>query len=254
MDEPARAELERGGIVFLYRPRIGVSAVRSLDDVQRFFLVLRVEGRGLVREVVIGVKRLPDPARHERVWALVAKVRPGAADLRDDVMSYVHPTKTLGTRTQPAARAAGEGRYSILEHDGHGHLVYVAELPPDLGDARRFLHIAPAASYILAVLNPDDPAPVGLVSARRAPELPSRLSERFAGRRFAPLDTVEWLDYEGVQLVLIATAASGLERELAGEPEPAGAAETAAERADTVELFRDLGLDPSRLPVEPAYR
>ena len=250
MAEPVGAELEQGGIVFFFRPRIGVSAVRSLEDVQRFFFILRVEGRGLLREVVIGVKRLPDPARHERVWALVAKVRPSAADLRDDVMSFVYPTETLGTRTQPQARAAGEGRYSILEHDGHGHLVYAAEVPPDLGAAQRFLHIAPAASYILAVLNPDVPAPVGLVSARRPPELPRRLSERFAGRRFAPFDTAEWLDHEGVQLVLIATAAGGLEPELPVEP----ATETEAQRADTVELFRNLGLDPSHLPVEPLYR
>ena len=33
--------LERGDIFFFYRPRVGVEQVRSLDDVQRFFVVLR---------------------------------------------------------------------------------------------------------------------------------------------------------------------------------------------------------------------
>jgi hypothetical protein len=46
---------------------------------------------------------------------------------------------------------------------------------------------------------------VGVGVALAVPRL-ERLPERFGGRRFAPLDTPEWLDYEGVELVLIGAA------------------------------------------------
>jgi hypothetical protein len=40
---------EQGSVLFFYRPRIDVDEVRRLEDVQRFFLVLAVEGRGRFR-------------------------------------------------------------------------------------------------------------------------------------------------------------------------------------------------------------
>lgn len=40
----------------------------SLDDVQRFYMVLAPHGRSFFRLLVIGRKRLPDVDDHERNW------------------------------------------------------------------------------------------------------------------------------------------------------------------------------------------
>ena len=146
-------------------------------------------------------KHLPDPDSHERAWAFVAHVSDRAEDLRAELRQRTYETKTRGERRQPPARPVGEGRYMIADHDGHSHLAYVLELPPGLGDAQRTMRIAREASYVVAVRNPDAPAPPGMGRTRRTPNLPEHLRNRFGGRRFAQLDAPEWLDDEGVELV-----------------------------------------------------
>lgn len=236
-------ELERGDIYFFYRPRVNVDEVRSLDDIQRLSLDLKVGGTRRLREIIVGTKHLPDPDRHERVWALVSRVSDHADDPGPELRERTYETRSRGARRQPAARPAGEGRYMIAVHDGHGHLAYVLELPHRPGEAQRALRIEREASYIVAVRNPDAPAAPGVGSPGRRPQLPQHLSSRFRGRRFAQLDTPEWLDHEGVELVLIG-AARDPGRELGLELDPQ------AERVHDADLFRDLRIRPGELPDE----
>jgi hypothetical protein len=188
--------LERGVLRFSYRPRVGVEHVRALDDVQRFFLVLAPVSKRRVRRLIVGRKRLPDPETHEREWAFVAEVADDPAALQADA----HP--------------AGEAGYAVVEHDGHTHLAYALEPPREPDPLQRELGIRREASYIVAVRNPDAPAPpgVGLDAGRRA-DLPRTLRERFQQRRFAPLDPPDFLDHAGVEIVLIG-AAEDASREL----------------------------------------
>ena len=58
---PARF-LESGRLLFLFRPRVGVERVQRLEDVQRLHLLLVPAGRRRIRRLVLGRKRLPDPA------------------------------------------------------------------------------------------------------------------------------------------------------------------------------------------------
>jgi hypothetical protein len=183
--------LERGEVFFLYRPRVGTDEVRSLADVQRFLLVLEPDGRPIRRSLVVGRKRLPDPEDHERVWAFVADVTERSGE-------YEPP---------PDARVAGEGRYALVDHNGHTHLAYVLARPRDPGPAQETFRIRPEASYIVAVRNPDAPAPPGAgLAERQRAELPPELRERFGGRRFIPLDPPELLDHDHVELILIGAA------------------------------------------------
>lgn len=236
-------ELERGDIFFLYRPRVGVDEVRSLEDVQRFVLLLHPQGSSHVREIVVGTKRLPDVERHERAWALVARVSDGA-DFREELERRTYQTKTRGERVQPETRPAGEGRYAIVDHGGHTHLAYALELPSEPGEAQHTLQINREGSYIVAVRNPEAPAPPGMDSPARAPDLPERLRTRFGGRRFAQLDTTEWLEHVGVELVLIG-AATAAARELGIE------LDAEAESVHDADLFKTLRLKPQDMPVEP---
>jgi hypothetical protein len=237
-------ELERGDIFFFYRPRVGIEQVRSLADVQRFFFTLHPQDEERYRALIVGTKRLPDPDRHERAWAFVARVSDNPAEFWQELTRHTYETKTRGERVQPEARPAGEGRYAIVDHGGHSHIAYALELPYRVGTAQRTLQIESEASYIVAVRNPDTPAPPGVASPARRPALPEWLRERFGGRRFAPLDTPEWLDYEGVELVLIGVAPAAA-RELGIE------LDTEDERIHDADLFEQLRIRPGDLPVDP---
>jgi hypothetical protein len=237
--------IEQGDIFFFYRPRLGVDAVDELTDVQRFFFILRPDGSSRFRRIIVGRKRLPDPAAHERTWAFVAEVAEQPEELHKELESTTYETRTRGIRVQPEARPAGEGRYAIADHSGHTHLAYVLELPNKPGPAQEAFRIRPEASYVVAVRNPLDEGPpgVGLRPAQRA-QYPPELQERFGGRRFAPLDDPRFLDYEGAELVLNG-AAEDVEAELGIKLD--------AERAalEDADLFRQLRLKPGELPTEP---
>ena len=58
------------------------------------------------------------------------------------------------------------------------------------------MRIEHEASYIVAVRNPDAPAPPGMGRAGRKPNLPEPIRNRFGGRRFVQLDAPEWRDHE----------------------------------------------------------
>jgi len=240
--------VEKGDLFFFYRPRVDADKVDELSDVQRFFVVLKPDGDRRYRRIVIGRKRLPDPAEHERVWAFVAEVTDEPDDLRDELESKVYETRTRRVRVQPPARPAGEGRYAIVEHDGHAHLAYVLELPREPGPAQEAFGIRREASYVVAVRNPTAGTPPGVgLSPRERADFPPELLERFGRRRFVPLDDPRFLDYEGAELVLIG-AAEDVESELGIE------LDRDDERLQTADIFRQLRIRPGELPTEPLER
>jgi hypothetical protein len=172
--------LERGDVLFAYRPRVDCEAPRSIDDVQRLYIVLGADGSDRWRRVAIGRKRLPGVAEHETHWAFVDRVGRRATVVRD-LEGHAYATKTRGERWQPAARPAAEGRYAIAEHSDHVHLAYAIELPVSPGPAQRDLGIERQASYIVTVANPLRPFPpppgvrAGTPGSLRALVLPDEL-------------------------------------------------------------------------------
>jgi hypothetical protein len=237
--------LERGDVFFFYRPRIGADHIEDLAKVQRFFIVLRADGKGPYRLIVVGRKRLPVTEQHERVWAFVAKVSQDPDDVRSELEPQQYETKTRGARVEAAARPAGEGRYAIVAHDDHTHLAYALELPPARGPVQRELNIEQVASYIVSAKNPDAPTPPGrgLPHDRKA-ELSDELRKRFGDRRFVPVDPPDLLDHEGVELVLIGAspdAAEELGIELDAE----------REKLETADLLVKLRLQPQQFPMHP---
>jgi hypothetical protein len=230
--------LERGDVFFFFRPRVGVEEVRALEDVARFFVVLDPDARGRDRLLIVGRKRLPDPSRHERAWAIVAKVTEHPDELAEDLRPREYETRTRGRRRQQEARPVGEGRYVLADHDGHAHLAYGLERPPEPGAAQRLFNVERQASFIVAVRNPEAPAPAGagLPRGRRA-ALPAEVLERFRGRRWLAIDDPALLDQEGVELVLIGAGEDV-------EPELGLALDVEAETLTTAELFADLHVRP----------
>lgn len=240
--------LESGNIYFCYRPKVEQEEVAGLDEVQRFYLVLKPHGKTRYRLLTIGRKRLPDIAHQgQQAWGFVESVSRDAQAVEEQLREQYYRTKTRGERELPAARPVGEGVYDILRHGDHTHLVYALELPKQPGPAQRDLHIAPEASYILQIKNPTQKAPARAgLEPERKPRLPKKLQERFGGRRFMSAEPPDFLDYEGTELLLI-TASDDTARELGVELDPQQETEA------TAEIIRDLRMRKSHHPMEPLF-
>ena len=240
--------LETGHVYFFYRPRVEKDRAESLEDVERFYLVLHPRDKQVWRLLIVGRKRLPEVKDgKERVWGFVAKVGHKPEEVEDELDRHSYGTKTRGERVQPEARPAGEGVYSLVAHDKHTHLTYRLEFPRQPGKVQEELRIEPEASYIVTVRNPETPAPptAGLQPEQRA-TFPEELKKKFRGRRFISVEP-DFLDYEGAELVLVGAAAKP-EEELGIELKPEEESETQAA------IFRDLGLEREQHPLEPLFK
>jgi hypothetical protein len=121
-----------------------------------------------------------------------------------------------GLRHLPAARTFADGTYDISSHGDHTHLRWHVEHVAR--DPIAFeVQIEKDADYILTVANPD-PTVWGMSAT---PDLqrqlfddlelhvllpalfPPALQQRLGNRRFAPIDSTQWLDQPGAELVFI---------------------------------------------------
>jgi hypothetical protein len=236
---------EAGEVHFFFLPRVEEESPESLDDVQQFLVAVVPRGRPRFRLLRIGRKRLPDVDRRERVWAYVEAVGDDPVVIRRRLLPEVYETRTRGTRHQPAARPVGEGVYAIVRRDRDTQLAYLLSTPAEPGPVQRELNIGAAARYIISVRNPEAATPpdIGLSPSRRA-ELPPELQERFGTRRWLPVDPPDFLDHEGVELLLIGAA-----EELA--PPLADALEAEERRGGDLDVFDLLRLDRDTHPVTP---
>jgi len=222
MGEALRSEdtqtqlLERGEVTFLYRPRVEEHDPHDLGDVQRLLLLLSPEGTAFQRVIVIGRKRLPRSKQRDRFWGYVDLVL-AEFDMSAALDAQVYGTKTRGLRHLPAARPFASGTYDIATHGPHSHLRWTVEHVEPHDPVVADLSIERNADYIVTIANPD-PAAWGLLET---PDLqselfdeleqhvtiptpfPPALQSRFADRRYAQLDSVEWLDHPGAELVFV---------------------------------------------------
>ena len=207
--------LEQGSITFLYRPRLYYPGIDEpqpdeLDDVQRLLLLLSPADSAFERLIPVGRKLIPRSARRDRFWGFVDLILT-PYDMNAALGAQVSSTSTHGLRHLPAARAFAEGTYEVETHGPHAHLRWHLD---------RFEYEIPIeqdADYILTIANPD-PAVWGVVET---PDLqstlfddlemhvtvptpfPPALQQRFRDRKFAQLDTTEWLDHPGAELVFL---------------------------------------------------
>lgn len=172
---------QAGDIYFLYRPRVQQEQVEDLSEVQRLYVVLKPWEQDSFRLLVVPRKRLPEATEEtERLWGFVAGVFKDAQGLWEAVGREARQTKTRGERVQPGARPAGEGAYVLARHGDHTHLAYELQLPEEPDGPQRELNLAPQASLVVTVKNPDVPSPpgTGLPEYGRA-NFPDSLRDRF---------------------------------------------------------------------------
>ena len=198
--------LEQGSITFLHRPRVEEQHPDELGDVQRLLILLSPEDSAFERLIVIGRKRLPRSARRDRFWGFIDLI------LTPYDMQAALGAQVYGLRHLPAARLFAEGTYEVERHGPHSHLRWSIEHSAEIA-------IEHDADYILTIANPDPalwglPEPPDLQSQLfddvelHVPvptPFPLALQRRFRNRKYAQLDTIEWLDHPGAELVFVGT-------------------------------------------------
>jgi hypothetical protein len=214
--EAERFVIEEGDLSFWYRPRVEERQPTELGDVQRLLMALAPAGGTLFRLLAMGRKRLPRAGRN-RFWGFVDLVLHDPRDMTAALDAHTYGTRTLGLRHLPAARPAAVGTYALEHHDGHTHLHMSLTTVLDEDAVVRELSLEQHASYIITVMNPD-PTAWGLIELPSLqyelfdePEVhvpvpttfPRQLQERFGGKRYAQLDTPDWLDHPGAELVFV---------------------------------------------------
>jgi hypothetical protein len=238
--------LERGEILFFYRPRVEEENPDGPRDIQRFYLVLRPDTERKLRLIVLGRKRLPEVQAHERVWGFVDAVTTDARLIERSLRAEQRENKTRGERHQPAARPAGAGAYVISLEQGRMHLSYKLGLPERPKEVQQALDIAPEASFALSVKNPEagQPRAAGLSTDEKA-DFPDELQREFRGRRFAAEDA-RLLDIEGAELMLVGARTDAEDAYNIDLDTPRGEKHLAAAKRELRELL-------SHRPAEPLF-
>lgn len=239
--------LEQGNIYFMYRPRVQEEDPDGIEDIERFYVALKPQGKKRYRLIVIGRKRVPKVKEHERTWGFVDMVSDNPKDLEKALQEHTYSTKTRGERVQPAARPAGEGVYAIASVKGQAHLVYALELPRQPDEVQKELRIKPEASFALSIKNPEkgSPASASLREDEQA-DYPKKLQEKFRDRRF-DREHPELLDYEGAEIVLVGART---------DPEAKYGLDLEPDKEDsrTADILKDLKMAKSRHPIEPLMK
>jgi hypothetical protein len=207
-------------------------------------MILKPQGSGRFRLMVLGRKRLPEADSHERIWGFVDKVAKSGGEIEAELKEQHYRTKTRGERTLPAARPSGEGVYALLQRGRNLHLTYELELPERTGEVQHELNIPVHGAYILSIKNPQTPSPPGAgLPERDEAHYPKSLQREFRGRRFATADP-HLLDYEGAEFVLVGART---------DPERAYDIDIDAEHetAKTADIFKALKMSRRDHPLEP---
>ena len=255
--------IESGDIFFFYRPKIDTKEVKDIEDVQRFYMVTcndinkntnkNKNKNKNYRLFMLGSKKMPEivegkSGSEERNWALNILTTSNSDEIHNELLLPVeYTTKTRGKRRLPAAQPAGEGKYSILRHDGHTELAYILEIPEIPGPIQTEFEIKKEASYIVSVKNPEIfiPGYDAFSKKDRKPNYPKHIKEKFGEKRWINVDDPEILDYENTQLLLIGARKRNVEEELGIE------IDDEKENKNSADIFKELKIKKEEIPLRP---
>jgi hypothetical protein len=254
--------IEHGDIFFFYRPKVDTEEVQDIEDVQRFYMITSPEQRrkgdnnnkSVYRLFLVGQKQLPEivegkSTSKERNWALNTLTTSNPEDIHKELLPAEYTTETRGKRRIAAAIPAGEGKYSIVKHDGHTELAYLLELPEVPGPTQREFEIKKEASYIVSVKNPNISVPgFAAFSSNKKPEYPKRLVEKFGDRRWISIEDPDLLNYQNTQLLLIGARKKDVEEELGIDIDEQKETERSAD------MFKELKIRKEEVPLKPLLK
>jgi hypothetical protein len=185
----------------------------------------------------------------ERNWALNILSSSNLEEIHNELLAAEYTTKTRGKRRLAAAQPAGEGKYSIIKHDGHTELAYILEIPEVPGPTQTEFEIKKEASYIISVKNPDIVIPGYEVFSKkdegRKPNYPKHIRDKFGeNRRWINVDDSEIINHENTQLLLIGARKRNVEEELGIE------IDEEKENRNSADIFKELKIKKEEIPLQ----
>src|SRR5581483_8001870 len=94
----------------------------------------------------------------------------------------------------------------------HTHFIYQLTSPKEIKEVQKEFNLKKTGDYLISIKNPIIGSQINKgVSEERKIVYPSYLQEKFNNYRFIPLNDTEFLDYEGCELLLIATGKENLQ-------------------------------------------
>ncbi|KAM0753114.1 hypothetical protein T439DRAFT_354558 [Meredithblackwellia eburnea MCA 4105] len=215
--------LEVGEIYFIYRPRVELDEVRSIEDVARLHILLVPkplhphDGSVPHRLLLIGRKYLPKTKASGRPDVMYGQVLE-AGDSLDQLKTRLGPreyeTKTMGNRTIGPARIVGKGHYVLNSSKNNPspegskdmsavyktYLAYTLQVPHE-----NELNIQHEGAFHLQVKNPG--APSNNPAVRNQPkqkqaQYPPNLKKLFV-TKFIPANPPSVLDFPGAELLFV---------------------------------------------------
>ncbi|KAF7436572.1 hypothetical protein PC9H_003405 [Pleurotus ostreatus] len=258
-----RDDAEDDDMAVLQEGADAVPAKATLDTFEKHY-----------RLITIGKKALPHPevtSRRERVfWAAVTAVGDDLHSLEKGLRAKSYETKTRGTRHKEASRLAARGVYAIVNNEpsvpskAATHLGFFISHPEKMGEVQEALGIQKASSFVLQVKNPLAPNTGGVrTPSSKQVNYPESIMKSVFGQgtkgresyglRFVDCQTIELLEYEGAELLLIASRSGeeGVETSLGGGRGEALEQLEESEASESIgEIFRELALDQDEFPQD----
>ena len=191
--------LQSGNVYFFYRPKVE----NSEKEIQRFFFVLHPQNQSKYQLLVVGKKHLP-PEEKNSYFLFLEAIKKNKEDLLQSLTEKKYETATRGERKLPVSHCLGAGKFLIVEHNGHTHFIYQLTNPEKIKEIQQEFNIKKEEDYLISIKNPraENPAGMGLTESQK-PNYPSFLQEKFSHYRFISLNPIDFLDYEGAELLLI---------------------------------------------------
>lgn len=144
------------------------------------------------------------PAEKNTYFLFLEAIKNNKEDLLSSLGEKHYSTKTRGERSLPVSRCLGAGKYLLVSHHNHTHFIYQLTSPSQIKEIQKEFNLKKEDDYLISVKNPQSakPSGVGLAEPKKV-KFPSTLQDKFANYSFIPLPSSEFLNYEGVELLLI---------------------------------------------------
>ena len=198
--------LQDGSVYFFYRPKVE----NNSKEVQRFFLVLQPQNQDKYQLLVVGKKQLP-PTEKNSYFLFLEAIKNNKDDLLSALNEKHYSTKTRGERVLPVSHCLGIGKYLLVAHDNHSHFIYQLTSPSQIKEIQKEFNLQKEDDYLINIKNPQATTPPGVgLTEKQKVKFPSSLQTKFINYSFIPLTTIEFLNYEGVELLLIAKGKESL--------------------------------------------
>jgi hypothetical protein len=198
--------LQGGSIYFFYRPKVE----NALKEVQRFFFVLHPQNKDKYQLLVVGKKQLP-PTEKNNYFLFLETIKNNKEELLSALIEKHYSTKTRGERTLPVSQYLGAGKYLLVSHNNHTHFIYQLTNPSQIKEIQKEFNLKKEDDYLISIKNPQAATPPGVgLEEKKKVKFPPALQTKFSNYSFIPLTTSEFLDYEGVELLLISKGKDNL--------------------------------------------